>query len=134
MYTQENISTIFEFRNLSDCWDYNEANRPSDELILLALDLVRKFHKTPEPNISIHTVGIDTVIKFSWQIESYGFIEYVLSDNYLKLFVMDDDVDVIVNDVEIDNSGYKAIDSITMFFRKVVMGEIPNVMKKHQMN
>lgn len=129
MYSQENISTIFEFRNLSDCWDGNAANRPSDELILSALDLVRKFHKTPEPNISIHTVGIDTVIKFSWQIGSYGFIEYVLSDDYLKLFVMDDGIDVIVNDVEIDNSLYEAIDFITLFFRKVVMGEVPNIIK-----
>lgn len=83
---------------------------------------MRKFHKTPEPNISIHTVGIDTVIKFSWQIGSYGFIEYVLSDDYLKF-------DVIVNDVEIDNSLYEAIDFITLFFRKVVMGEVPNIIK-----
>lgn len=132
MYSQENISTIFEFRNLPDCWDGNAANKPSDDLILSALDLVRKFHKTPKPNISIHTVGIDTVIKFSWQIGSYGFIEYVLSDDYLKLFVMDDSVDVIANDVEIDNSGYEAIDFITMFFRKVVMGGIPNIMKEQQ--
>lgn len=129
MYSQENISTIFEFRDLPDCWDGNAANSPSDELILSALDLVRKFHKTPEPNISINTVGIDTVIKFRWQIGSYGFIEYVLSDDYLKLFVMDDGIDIIVNDIEIDSSGYEAIDFITLFFRKVVMGEIPNYEK-----
>lgn len=128
MYSQENIATILEFRNLPDPRDGNATNKPSDELILSALDLIRKFHKTPEPNVILHTIGINTVIKFNWTIGRHGLIEYALSEDYLKLLVLDDDSNVIVADYELDNSEWQSIDFITIFFRRIVMGEIPNVL------
>ena len=130
MYSWENITEILDFRNLVTGWDDNGANRPSDELIVDALDLVRKFQKTPNPKIYVNVVGIDTVIKFHWDVKEFGFIECTLSENYLKLFVMDNDSTILVNDVEIDNVKYNTIDFIITYFRRIISGEIQNIWKE----
>ena len=130
MYSWENITEILDFRNLVTGWDGNGANRPSDELIVDALDLVRKFQKTPNPKIYVNVVGIDTVIKFHWDVKEFGFIECTLSENYLKLFVMDNDSTILVNDVEIDNVKYNTIDFIITYFRRIISGEIQNIWKE----
>lgn len=127
MYSVENISTIFDFRNLSTDLNGNAIDRPSDELILSSLDLVRKLIKTPEPEIIINTVGIDIVIQFKWNVGDFGIIEYTLSEEYLKLFVLDSDSNILVNDVELDNSEFQSIDFITTYFIGVITGELPNI-------
>ena len=45
MYTSENISTILDFRFQEPTRYEYTGNRPSNELILDALDFVRKFIK-----------------------------------------------------------------------------------------
>lgn len=127
MYSVENISTIFDFRNLSTDLNGNAIDRPSDELILSSLDLVRKLIKTPEPEIIINTVGIDIVIQFKWNVGDFGIIEYTLSEKYLRLFVLDSDSNILVNDVELDNSEFQSIDFITTYFIGVITGELPNI-------
>ena len=59
--------------------------------------------------------------------KEFGFIECTLSEDYLKLFVMDDNSNVLVNDVEIDNVEYNSIDFIIEYFWRVVSGEIKNI-------
>lgn len=76
MYSSENISTIFDFRNSTTDLDGNEVDRPSDEIILSSLDLVRKLIKTPEPVIIINTVGIDIVVQFKWNVGDFGISIY----------------------------------------------------------
>lgn len=72
MYSWDNFTTIMDFRNLSKGWDNSTAKRPSDVLIVRALDLIRKFIKAPEPKIYIDVAGRDTVIKFHWDIDWGG--------------------------------------------------------------
>lgn len=128
MYSLENISTIFDFRNSTTIdFDGNAIDRPSDELILSSLDLVRKLIKSPEPEIIMNTVGIDVVIQFKWNVGDFGIIEYTLSEEYLKLFVLDNDSNILVNDVELDNSEFQSIDFITIYFIGVITGELPNI-------
>lgn len=102
----------------------------SAALIIEALDLVRKFRKVPTPKVYANVVGIDTVIKFHWDVKEFGFIECTLSEDYLKLFVMDDNSNILVNDVEIDNVEYNSIDFIIEYFWRVVSGEIKIFGKK----
>lgn len=128
MYSLENISTIFDFRNSTTIdFDENAIDRPSDELILSSLDLVRKLIKSPEPKIIINTVGIEIVIQFKWNVGDFGIIEYTLSEKYLKLFVLDNDSNILVNDVELDNSEFQSIDFITTYFIGVITGKLPNI-------
>lgn len=127
MYSSENISTIFDFRNLTTDLDGNEVDRPSDEIILSSLDLVRKLIKTPEPVIIMNTVGIDIVIQFKWNVGDFGMIEYTLSEEYLKLFVLDNDSNILVNDIELDNSEFQSIDFITTYFINVINGDLPRI-------
>lgn len=129
MYSLENISTIFDFRNSTTDLDGNEVDRPSDELILTSLDLVRKFIKAPEPIIIVNTVGINIVIQFKWNVGDFGMIEYTLSEEYLKIFVLDNNSNILVNDVELDNSEFQSIDFITTYFIEVITGELPNIWK-----
>lgn len=130
MYSLENISTIFDFRNSATIdFDGSAIDRPSDEIILSSLDLVRKLIKAPEPIIIMNTVGIDVVIQFKWNVGDFGIIEYTLSEKYLKLFVLDNDSNILVNDVELDNSEFQSIDFITTYFIGVITGELPNIWK-----
>lgn len=122
MYSVDNISTIFDFRNQSPTsYDY-EGDRPSDELILEALDLVRKFITSPEPEITLGIEGINTVIRFIWNIEDFGFVQYTLSENYLKLYVMDNNSNVLANDVELDHNDYDSVDFITRQYIRRIRG------------
>lgn len=115
MYSTENIATIFDFRNQTPTSYEYEGNKPSDELILEALDLVRKFVKCPEPEIVLGIEGLDTVIRFTFNVGDFGLIQYTLSEDYLKLYVIDDNSKVIVNDFELGNNHYNSIDFITRF-------------------
>lgn len=127
MYSQDNIRTILDFRNLSTGWNNNVADRPSDELIVEALDLVRKFKKVPQPKMCVNVVGIDTIINFQWYVKEFGFIELTLSEDYLKLFVMDNDSSILVDDIEIDNAEYNSIDFIITYFIRVINGELEHL-------
>lgn len=115
MYSEENITTIFDFRNQTPTSYEYEGKKPSDELILDALDLVRKFVKCPEPEITLVIEGINTVIRFTFNVGDFGFIQYTLSEDCLKLYVMDDNSKVLVNDFELGNNHYNSIDFITRF-------------------
>ena len=115
MYSTENIASIFDFRNQTPTSYEYEGNKPSDELILEALDLVRKFVKCPEPEIVLGIEGLDTVIRFTFNVGDFGLIQYTLSEDYLKLYVIDDNSKVIVNDFELGNNHYNSIDFITRF-------------------
>lgn len=120
MYSAENIATIFDFRNQTptnyDC----ECHRPSDELILEALDLVRKFTNCPEPEITLGIEGIETVIRFTWNIGDFGIIQYTLSEDCLKLWVIDDNSEVLVNNVELDRNDYESVCFITKHYIKMI--------------
>ena len=122
MYSEENISVIFDFRNQTPTSYEYEGKRPSNELILNALDLIRKFVKSPEPEINLGIEGINTVIKFIWNIGDFGFVQYTLSENYLKLYVMDNNSNVLVNDVELDHNDYDSIDFITRQYIRRIRG------------
>ena len=84
MYTSENISTILDFRYQIPTNYEDTGNRPSDELILDALDLVRKFVKCPEPHIILGTDGLNTVIKYIWNVGSCGVIHIISRFTILK--------------------------------------------------
>ena len=126
MYSAENIATIFDFRNqIPTNYDY-EGHRPSDELILEALDLVRKFTNCPEPKIILGIEGIENVIRFTWNIGDFGVIQYTLSEDCLKLWVIDDNSEVLVNNVELDRNDYESVCFITKHYIKTIrksMGE-----------
>ena len=127
MYSAENIATIFNFRNqMPTSYEY-EGNKPSDELILEALDLVRKFTKCIEPEITLGIEGIDTVIRFTWNIGDFGFIQYTLSEDNLKLYVIDDNSNVLVNNVELDHNDYESVCFITKHYIKIIRKSIGEV-------
>lgn len=115
MFYTENITTILDFRNQKPTSYEYTGNRPSDELILEALDLVRKFVQIPEPQIILGTEGIDTVIKFIWNVGDSGLIQYTLSKNYLKLFVIDNNSNILV-DNELNHEEYVSINLITRYY------------------
>lgn len=120
MYSAENISTIFDFRSqIPTNYEY-EGHKPSDELILEALDLVRKFTNCPEPDITLGIEGIETVIRFTWNVGDFGFIQYTLSEDYLKLYVIDDNSEVLVNNVELDRNDYESVCFITKHYIKMI--------------
>lgn len=120
MYSAENIATIFDFRNqIPTSYEY-EGNRPSDELILEALDLVRKFKKCSAPEIVLGLEGLETVIRFTWYIGDFGFIQYTLSEDNLKLYVIDDNSKVLANNVELDHNDYESVDFITKYYIKEI--------------
>ena len=127
MYSVENIATIFDFRNqIPTNYEY-EGNKPSDELILEALDLVRKFTNCTEPKITLGVEGIETVIRFTWNVGAFGLIQYTLSEDYLKLYVIDDNSEVLVNNVELDRNDYESVCFITKHYIKIIrksMGEV----------
>lgn len=127
MYSAENIATIFDFRNqIPTSYEY-EGNKPSDELTLEALDLVRKFTNCPEPEIILGIEGIDTVIRFTWSVGDFGIIQYTLSEDYLKLYVIDDNSEILVNNVELDRNDYESVCFITKYYIKIIrksMGEV----------
>ena len=127
MYTEENISTIFDFRNQTPTSYEYEGNRPSDELILEALDLVRKFTNCPKPEIVLGIEGIDTVIRFTWSVGDFGIIQYTLSEDYLKLYVIDDNSEVLVNNVELDHNDYESVCFITKHYIKMIRKSIGEV-------
>ena len=123
MYSKENISEILDFRfQTPTSYEYT-GDRPSDELILDALDLVRKFIKCREPQIILGIDGVNTTaIKFIWNIGSYGVIQYTLTEDYLKLFVIDNDGNILVNDEELNHEEYVSIDLITKhYIREILM-------------
>lgn len=127
MYSVENIATIFDFRNqIPTSYEY-EGNKPSDELILEALDLVRKFVKCPEPKITLTIEGITTVIRFTFKVGEFGFIQYTLSEDYLKLYVMGDNSKVLVSDFELGNNQYNSIDFITRFCIERIREEVSEI-------
>ena len=121
MYTSENISTILDFRYHTPTNYEDTGNRPSDELILDALDLVRKLIKCPEPYIILGMDGLDTVVKFIWNVGSQGVIQYTLSEDYLKLFVIDDDGNILVNNEELNHEEYVSIDLITKYYIREIL-------------
>lgn len=126
MYSTENIATIFDFRNqIPESYDY-EGKRPSDELILEALDLVRKFTKCSSPKIVLGLEGLETVIRFTWYIGDFGFIQYTLSEDNLKLYVIDDNSKVLVNNVELDHSDYESVGFITKHYVKEINRSLTN--------
>lgn len=115
MYYTENITTILDFRNQKPTSYEYIGNRPNDELILEALDLVRKFVQIPEPQIILGVEGIDTVIKFIWNVGDSGLIQYTLSEDYLKLFVIDNNSNILV-DNELNHEEYVSINLITRYY------------------
>lgn len=124
MYSAENIATIFDFRNQTPTnYDY-KGDKPSDELILEALDLVRKFTNCPEPEIILGIEGIETVIRFTWNVGDFGIIQYTLSEDYLKLWVIDDNSEVLVNNVELDHNDYESVCFITKHYIKMIRKSI----------
>ena len=122
MYSKENISEILDFRfQTPTSYEYT-GDRPSDELILDALDLVRKFIKCREPQIILGIDGVNTTaIKFIWNIGSYGVIQYTLTEDYLKLFVIDNDGNILVNDEELNHEEYVSIDLITKYYIREIL-------------
>lgn len=123
MYSKENISMILDFRHQTPINYENTGDRPNDELIIEALDLVRKFVKCPEPKIILGLDGLETVIKFIWHVGSYGLIQYTLSEDSLKMFVIDDDSDILVNDSELTHEEYLSIDLITKYYIREILCE-----------
>lgn len=122
MYTRENISEILDFRFQTPTSYEHIGNRPSDELILNALDLVRKFIKCREPQIILGIDGVNTTaIKFIWNVGSYGVIQYTLTEDYLKLFVIDNDGNILVNDEELNHEEYVSIDLITKHYIREIL-------------
>ena len=122
MYTSENISTILDFRFQEPTRYEYTGNRPSNELILDALDLVRKFIKCREPQIILGIDGvITTAIKFIWEIGSNSVIQYTLTEDYLKLLVIDDDGNILVNDEELSHEEYVSIDLITKYYIEKIL-------------
>ena len=122
MYSKENISEILDFRfQTPTSYEYT-SDRPSDELILDALDLVRKFIKCREPQIILGIDGVNTTaIKFVWNLGSYGVIQYTLTEDYLKLFVIDNDGNILVNDEELNHEEYVSIDLITKHYIREIL-------------
>ena len=122
MYSRENISEILDFRfQTPTSYEYT-GDRPSDELILDALDLVRKFIKCREPQIILGIDGVNTTaIKFIWTVGSYGVIQYTLTEDYLKLFVIDNDGNILVNDEELNHEEYVSIDLITKHYIREIL-------------
>lgn len=122
MYSKENISEILDFRfQKPTSYEYT-GDRPSDELILDALDLVRKFIKCREPQIILSIDGVNTTaIKFIWNVGSYGVIQYTLTEDYLKLFVIDNDGNILVNDEELNHEEYVSIDLITKHYIREIL-------------
>ena len=90
-------------------------------MILDALDLVRKFIKCPEPYIILGMDDLNTVVKFIWDIGSHGVIQYTLSEDYLKLLVIDDDGNILVNDEELNHGEYVSIDLITKYYIREIL-------------
>ena len=122
MYSRENISEILDFRFQTPTNYEYTGDRPSDELILDALDLVRKFIKCREPQIILGIDGVNTTaIKFIWNVGSYGVIQYTLTEDYLKLFVIDDDGNVLVNDEELNHEEYVSVDLITKYYIREIL-------------
>lgn len=122
MHSRENISEILDFRfQTPTSYEYT-GDKPSDELILDALDLVRKFIKCREPQIILGIDGVNTTaIKFIWNVGSYGIIQYTLTEDYLKLFVIDDDGNILVNDEELNYEEYVSIDLITKHYIREIL-------------
>ena len=122
MYSRENILEILDFRfQTPTSYEYT-GDRPSDELILDALDLVRKFIKCCEPQIILGIDGVNTTaIKFIWNVGSYGVIQYTLTEDYLKLFVIDNDGNILVNDEELNHEEYVSIDLITKHYIREIL-------------
>jgi hypothetical protein len=89
MYSSENITKILDLRfEEPESYEYT-GNKPSDELIVRALDLVRTLPCMYNPTISLGVEGIDTVIKFTWKIKDKEIIQYVLSEEKLKFYAFD---------------------------------------------
>lgn len=98
MYSSENITEILDLRfEEPECYEYT-GNRPSDKLIVKALDLVRTLPCMYNPSISLGVDGIDTVIKFTWTIKDRGIIQYVLSEESLKFYVFDNNWKTLYED------------------------------------
>ena len=121
MYLVGNISTILDFRNQTPTNYEYTGDRPSDELIVDALDLVRKFVKCHETHIMIGIDDLNTVINYIWKVGSYGVIQDTLSEDYLKLFVIDDDGNILVNDEELNHEEYVSIDLITKYYIREIL-------------
>lgn len=120
MYSTENISTILDFRREEpENYEYI-GKRPSDELILEALDLVRKFKRCQEPEIVLGIEGLETVIRFTWNVGEFGIIQYTLSEDYLKLWVLDNDSNVLVNYEELNHDDYMLVDFITRHYIDII--------------
>lgn len=120
MYSTENISTILDFRREEpENYEYI-GKRPSDELILEALDLVRKFKRCQEPETVLGIEGLETVIRFTWNVGEFGIIQYTLSEDYLKLWVLDNDSNVLVNYEELNHDDYMLVDFITRHYIDII--------------
>ena len=77
-----------------------------------------------QQTISIQVIvidGLNTVIKYIWNVGSYGVIQYTLSEDYLKLFVIDDDGNILVNDEKLNHEEYVSIDLITKYYIREIL-------------
>lgn len=91
MYSSENITKILDLRfEEPECYEYT-GNRPSDELIVKALDYIRRIKKNPAPKIYLGIEGIDTVIVFRWDFENGSTVCITLYEEEYTLFAMKSD-------------------------------------------
>lgn len=113
MHLMKNISKILDFRSKRpEIYGYI-GEKPSDKLILDALELVRKFTIQDDLKITLDIHGLDTVVKFSWNIGDFGIIQYTLHEDRLTLWVLDNNSNVLVENEELSHSNYLSVDSIT---------------------
>lgn len=66
---------------------------------------------------------ITTAIKFIWEIGNNSVIQYTLTEDYLKLLVIDDDGNILVNDEELSHEEYISIDLITKYYIGKILGK-----------
>ena len=86
MYSSENITKILDLRfEEPESYEYT-GNKPSDELIVKALDYVRQIKRSPAPKIHLGIDGIETVIVFQWDFENGGTTWLTLYEEKYTLF------------------------------------------------
>lgn len=91
MYSSENITEILDLRfEEPKSYEYT-GSRPSDELIVKALDYVRRIKKNPAPKIYAGIEGIDTVIVFQWDFANSGTVCLTLHEDEYTLFAIKND-------------------------------------------
>lgn len=90
MYSSENITEILDLRfEEPTSYEYT-GNRPSDELIVKALDFVRQIKRNPTPKVHLGIEGIDTVVVFQWDFENGGVVQLTLYEEKYALFAINE--------------------------------------------